>query len=232
MNNNIIQEYHQNIAFIGIKRKTQSGELNISIRGSGFILGDSQFVTNAHIIDQIPKDFISSLFCGVYKKSDQNDKIAEYTPFSLKIDKKNVEKDIAILDIVDSKYSPGEKKIGESNLLTEAEIGDLGFADDLYFAGFPLANDFIRMNMGITLIASKCVVGNKKYDKNGKIDFLLIDKIVNPGNSGSPIFFQNKILGIVSGTIDRINKNKDENIKIPSGIGIVRTSNYILDLLE
>ncbi len=63
-------------------------------------------------------------------------------------------------------------------------------------------------------------------------DFILIDKLVNPGSSGSPAFCRGKIIGLTSGTINQTYKMGEKLINVPVGLGIIRTSNYILDLLN
>ena len=101
--------------------------------------------------------------------------------------------------------------------------------NEVLFVGFPLANDFLKIGVGITLFANKCIVGAVKYSSNdNKIDFVQIDSHVNPSNSGSPLFDieSGKIIGVVSGTFHNIVRSQ-ELIQIPRNMGIVKPALYI-----
>jgi len=89
------------------------------------------------------------------------------------------------------------------------------------------------MDMGIALAASQTIISSIKYRNSDQtIDFIVIDKVVNPGSSGSPVFYKDKIIGIASNNMNQSHLIGTMLINVPVNIGLVRTSNYILELLD
>jgi len=226
-----INENTHNICFIGIKKVLENGQTAFNIRGSGLVLEGGKAVSCAHVYNEIPDEFRSLVFIGITQKSDDY-MITNYDFYEIDLINKNDGRDIVLFSIKDPEGRLKEHGVPQSIFMTENEIKKLTPTTDIYFAGFPLANEFLNMGMGVTFLISQCIIGAVKFSGNDKkIDFVLVDKHINPGNSGSPVFLDDKIIGLASGTINQAHKIGDSLVNVPVGVGIVRTSNYILDLL-
>lgn len=228
-----------NIVLIGVKKVINNNQVIIGIRGSGFILnnGDKQYiVTCAHVFQGIPESERNAIFCGLMSPEtrDSDDvKKYEFVDISFLSQHPDQRRDICFFTFNDT--SKEIKKYGYSrgDLVSDKELSKIKILDEITFTGFPLANELMQMGMGITLAASKSVISAIKYSSlDKKIDFLLIDKFINPGSSGSPVFLGNKIIGIASGTLNHTHQIGQTLINVPVNIGLIRTSNYINELLS
>ena len=230
MQKTINQNTH-NICFIGIKKALESGQVGFNIRGTGLVLEGKKAISCAHVYNEIPVDFRDSIFIGVTQKNKYNT-IKNYDFYPITLLNQDEARDIASFSIKDDENKLKEHGISQSILMEEGEINNLMPTTTVYFAGFPLANEFMNMGMGVTFLISQCIIGAVKFsNKDKKVDFILVDKHINPGNSGSPVFLDDKIIGLASGTINQTQKIGESLVNVPVGVGIVRTSNYILDLL-
>ena len=228
--NKFITENTHNICFVGIRKILENGQTAFNIRGTGLILAGGKAISCAHVYNEIPPDFRDSIFLGIAPKETSS--ITKYDFYDAKLIIKNDQRDIAILSIVDKENKLHLHGVQKEVLMEEGEINKLEPGTIVNFAGFPLANEFLNMGMGVTFLISQCIIGAVKFSNNDKkIDFVLVDKQINPGNSGSPVFLSEKIIGLASGTINQTHKIGESLINVPVGVGIVRTSNYILDLL-
>jgi hypothetical protein len=229
---NIINDNIQNVCFIGIKKVLENGQVAFNIRGSGLLLEGKKVISCAHVYSEIPADFSDSIFVGITQKI-ADEKIQNYDFYDINLLIKNDVRDIALFTIKDEKDKLSGHGIPRSILMSEKEINNLTPTTTVYFAGFPLANEFMNMGMGVTFLISQCIIGAVKFSsKDKKVDFILVDKHINSGNSGSPVFLEGKIIGLASGTINQTTKIGESLVNVPVGVGIVRTSNYILDLLS
>lgn len=220
----------KNISFIGLKKIVNQQSL-INIRGTGLLLKNKKIITCAHIYDQIPENERPNLFCGIIEIS--SDKIDNYKIFTITFEKKNTDRDFVVFNVNNSDNKINNYGVDLSEFLDIDEIEKISKGEGLYFSGFSLANELLKMGMGITLTTDKCIVSSIKYKNlDKKIDFLLVDKQINPGGSGSPVFYKNRIIGLASGTINKTQKVSDLIIQVPVGLGIIRTSNYLLELLR
>lgn len=219
----------ENIVFIGLK-KLENQQALINIRGTGLLLKDKKVVTCAHVYNEIPENERENIFCGIMEKAAG--RINNYKSYNLTFESSDDERDFALLQIQDND-SLGNRGVALTNFANLKEVEKVKRGEDLFFSGFSLANELLKMGMGITLTTDKCVVSTIKYrNSDQKINFLLVDKLINPGGSGSPVFYKNKIIGLASGSINRTHNLSGTVIKVPVGIGIIRTSNYLLDLLK
>ena len=227
MNKNISENLH-NIAFVGIEVKLDNGQSGYSIRGTGLLLKNNRLITCAHVYNAIPHNMREKISCGI-QESDTAD-VKKYSTFLLKLLDKNDERDIALFEVENFPTTYGVER---SIFASTDDVGKLEITQELHLAGFPLANELLNMGMGITLIASNCVLGSKKYrNVDNKLDFLLIDKSINPGSSGSPVFCGNKVIGLASANINQTHDVGGKLINVPIGVGVVRTSGYILELID
>ena len=228
MNPHILEDL-DNVVFIALTKQIEGKSL-LSIRGTGILLKDLKLITCAHIYDEIPEIERSNIFAGIIEKS--NRKLKKYNFFPIKPHKRNGERDIEIFNVEDKEMKLSSYGIEKDKLMDVAELESLIPSQDLYYPGFPLANELLNMNMGVTLIVNQCSLGSIKYrTKDETIDFILIDRQVNPGSSGSPVYFNGKIMGLASGTLNQTHAVGGNVINVPLGLGIIRTSNYILELL-
>lgn len=219
-----------NICFIGIKKKTNNNQIIFNIRGTGLILKNGIVVTCAHVYNGIPDQDKKNIFCGISETTDN--KLKTYSSYEAKFIDKNDNRDIAIIRINDNKFNTKKYGFEKKFLMKLTDIEELNEGNDIYFSGFPLANEFLKLKMGITQAISETIISNIKYNSENKIDFILIDQLVNPGSSGSPVFYKEKIIGLASGTLNRSHRIGKTLINVPVNIGLIRTSNYIIELLE
>lgn len=229
--NKFITENNHNVCFVGIRKVLENGQVAFNIRGTGLILSGGKAISCAHVYNEIPPDFRDSIFLGISQKGA--DSITKYDFYDAKLISKNDQRDIALLSVIDKENKLQSHGVQEDVLMKEDEINKLEPGTIINFAGFPLANEFLNMGMGVTFLISQCIIGAVKFSsKDKKVDFVLVDKQINPGNSGSPVFLGEKIIGLASGTINQTHKIGESLVNVPVGVGIVRTSNYILDLLS
>jgi hypothetical protein len=234
--NKTFLDNYNNIVFIGFKKGEKEGKLLINIRGTGLLLKNGRVMTCSHVYEEMPENERDSIFCGI-SYGDASENVRNYKSFDLKFIKKH-EMDLALFEIKEKGKIPDGYGIDEKILMTEKEINNMYPSERILFAGFPMSNEFLKMGMNITLIVNECIVGALKYrNSNKKIDFILIDKTVNIGNSGAPVFYKDKIIGLTKGNILQVHKitnklGEEGQINIPADIGVVGTSNYMIQLLE
>jgi hypothetical protein len=234
---NYYQDKLKNITFIVLQKKLPNNQYIINIQGTGFVIENQdrkkKIVTCAHLYETIPESDRQFLYCGVYRSEEKH--IISYENYKINFEKSDIKRDIAIFSLAEGSI---EYSFVENDLMTDDEIENVEICKDLIILGFPFPNDFLKMKLGITILASKCIVGSIKYsNKDEKIDFIQVDRIINPGNSGSPVFYevstgQIKILGIASGNFDKTQIVGNETVRIPVSIGMVRTANYIRELIN
>ncbi|MFA6493024.1 MAG: serine protease [Patescibacteria group bacterium] len=226
----MITKFEHNTVFVGIKKRVNANQTAINIRGSGVIVENGRLVTCAHVYNEVPDQDKNSFFCGVPMRVIGHK--TEYQSFDLVKKEMDIKNDIAVFEIKNFDYYKTQFGFKKTDFMTNNQINGLKRTNKIYFIGFPLANEFLQMNLGITLSASECIVGAMKYrDQDDTIDFILIDKLVNPGNSGSPVYKGKKIIGLASGTFNQAHKIGDMLINVPVSIGIIRPANYIRELI-
>jgi len=229
--NKFISENTSNVCFIAIKKILENGQPAFNIRGTGLLVEGKKIISCAHVYNEIPSDLRNSIVLGIARRD--MDIITAYDFYETTLISKNDQRDIAIFLAADKENKLQSYGVRKETLMTEDEVIKLEPGTTINFAGFPLANEFLNMGMGVTFLISQCIIGAVKFSGNDKkIDFVLVDKQINPGNSGSPVFLNDKIIGLTSGTINQTHKIGESLINVPVGVGIVRTSNYILDLLK
>ena len=223
----LINNVKEKIVFVGFKQKQENNQYMVSISGTGFLYNKKYVISCAHIYNQIPRINGVEIFAGILDTSSNH--IDTYKTQNVEFLSKDDQRDIAIFSLeTDADESKCFKE--EDLELDEAKIQA---GKDVLFVGFPLANDFLKIGIGITLFANKCIIGAVKYSSNdSKMDFVQIDSHVNPSNSGSPLFDieSGKIVGVVSGTFHNTVKSQ-ELIQIPRNMGIVKPALYIPDTI-
>ena len=94
----------------------------------------------------------------------------------------------------------------QNTLLKKVELGDsekVEIGQEVYFIGFPYAAQLINEGFGITLVVNKGIISNIKrdgIDPDHPRNWLIVDAISNPGNSGCPLIDieSNKVIGVMT----------------------------------
>jgi S1-C subfamily serine protease len=188
--NENIQKIKNSIVAIGIKMQ----EDQINIIGSGFCVIDNfSILTAAHLFQNFKEEQINKLGCLVANKD--NGKVVSYVWKNLELKSKEVENDACLLRL----------KEEESSLLKPIEVDfseSFSEGTEVYYIGFPYATNLLRDGFGVTLIVNKGIISSVKRKAIGlnPLDWLIIDGISNPGNSGCPLIDlnSNKAIGIMS----------------------------------
>ncbi len=168
----------------------------VNIIGSGFCVEKKNLIlAAAHLYNQIPNEYKEKIIGMAMVKQEING-LEQYKWSPLKLKIKDDTNDCALFEYEnyhDTLLSPLE--LDDSNNI---EVGD-----DVYFIGFPYAAQLINDGFGITLIANKGMISNIKRDgvnKDHPINWIIVDSISNPGNSGCPLIdiHSNKVIGFMT----------------------------------
>lgn len=227
---NKIQESHHNIVFIATRDK---------IHGTAFIVKNNHkqmIISNTHVYNQINVEERNSILCGIISPSSRNSKkIQKFEFYEINFLEQNQDPRADICCFEFKKQYDLIESYGFSTdtICTSLELDEIELLSRIHFSGYPLANDFLKMGSGITLICNEAIISSKKYtNSDEKLEAIFIDRLINPGSSGSPVFFNDKIIGITSATLNSSQKVGDSIINVPVNIGIVRASSYILELVD
>ena len=204
----------------------------VNIIGTGFCISDDgKILTVAHVHNQTPPQFQSQLVGMVMTKTEPSG-LEYYSWFPMTLLKKDEQNDLALFQI------PEHAK----TLLKPIELGDslkVEVGQDVYFIGFPYAAQLANDGFGMTLVANKGIVSNVKVDAvnpNHPRNFIIVDAISNPGNSGCPLIDveTNKVLGVMSiafRTKSLVPKYNDLDIREPMHIAGAKPINLAKGLL-
>lgn len=227
----IISNNKKKIVFVGYKAKQADNSYAVSISGTGFILKGKYIITCAHVYNQIPKTEGIEIFAGFL--NEPKDKIETYTSHDLVYKTHNDQFDVCVFELKENNFIPKET-FSMEDLMSEKELEAIVAGTDTIFVGFPLAGDFLKLGLGVTLFANNAMIGAVKYSNaDKKIDFLQIDSHVNPSNSGSPLFDveTGKIAGLVFNTFN-FTPLQDKTIQIPRNMGSAKPAFRIIDLIK
>lgn len=200
----------------------------VTIVGSGFSVGsDGKILSSMHLYNQLTPEQRKSLVGMVMVKRD--DKLEHYRWFPLKLVKKNDKADLVLFQLDEYKDTLLQPlKIGDSDKL---EVGQ-----EVYFIGFPYAAQLINEGFGITLVVNRAIVSNIKHDGRDPAherNFLILDAISNPGNSGCPLIDveTNKVVGVMAIAFRTKSRAvKDLDIREPMHICAAKPINLIKKL--
>ena len=222
----LIKETRKSIIAIGFKPAPNQ----VTINGSGFAVSDDgKILSAAHVYNQIPKEQVRNLVAGVM--AEQKDKDFErYEWLPLELIKKNDKDDVCLYQLKDH----------QKTLLRKMELDDsekIEVGDEVYFIGFPYAAQLMNDGFGITLITNKGIITNIKRDGIDPAhprNFIFVDAISNPGNSGCPLIDikTNKVIGIMTiafRTQSKVQPNLD--IREPMHICAAKPINLAKNLL-
>lgn len=222
-----IKKVRQSIIAVGFRRSAKK----ITIVGSGFSVSDDGKILSAtHLYNKLKPEQATKLMGMAMTKQEPNG-LEHYTWLPLKLIKKNDKSDMALFQI--ENY--------EKTLLKPLELGDsdkVRVGENVYFIGFPYAARLINEGFGITLIVNKAIICNIKQDgKDPKHprNFIFLDTISNPGNSGCPLIDvgTNKVIGVMAITFRTKSKSHSNlDIREPMHICAAKPINLAKDLLE
>ncbi len=167
-------------------------------KGSGFAIKDGYLVTNYHVINEAESISIRGI------NGDFS------IPFVANVVASDAKNDLAILRIVDNRFS-GYDNIPFAIKSSTAEVGE-----DVFVLGYPLTatmGDEIKYTNGVI---------SSKTGFQGDISSYQISAPVQPGNSGGPLFdSKGNIIGVVSG------KHADAE-----NVGYAIKASYLQSLIE
>lgn len=187
-----IKEVKKSIVAIGFNPNPQQ----ITIIGSGFAVSDDgKILTAAHLYNQLNEEQRKNLKANVLVEQ-RNFEFERYMWFPITLINKNDADDLVIFQLEGYR----------NTLLHKLELGDserVEIGQEVYYMGFPYAAQLINDGFGITLIVNKGIISNIKrdgVDPNHKRNWLIVDAISNPGNSGCPLIDieTNKVIGVMN----------------------------------
>lgn len=223
---NKIKEVRNSIVAIGFHLNPQQ----ITIVGTGFCISDNGgILTVAHLYNQLNEEQRKNLKAFVMVERKQAD-LEKYQWMPIKLVSKSDSDDVALFQLDEYK----------NTLLRKLELGDseqIEVGQDAYFIGFPYAAQLINDGFGVTLVVNKTIVSNVKRDgvnPDHKRNWLILDAISNPGNSGCPLIDleTNKIIGVMAITFrtgSKVQPNLD--IREPMHICAAKPINLAKPLL-
>jgi hypothetical protein len=187
--------------------------------GSGFIVGNHLF-TAAHIFFngntiESYESFYLVIENVKFEFKNVTQILFEYRHISEYSGKESNFYDIAIFDISNLKIIPSKLEFDNQPLVLNQEVISKGFSD------FGKSYDEFNAKVKFPLFSFMGVGtngGTGKFTNCSKID-----TVVKPGNSGGPVFFQNKVVGMVV-------TSNDDGFEINKGTSIIK-SEYILEKL-
>ncbi len=221
-----IKEIKKSIVAIGFKPDPEK----ITIVGSGFIVNDDKIITAAHVYNQLNNENKNGLMANVMVGKIQDD-VERYQWIPIKFINKNDVDDIAIFQLTDTK-----------NILSKGlELGDsekVEIGQEAFFMGFPYAAQLVNDGFGLTLIVNRGIISNIKrdgVDPNHKRNWLIVDAISNPGNSGCPLVDAEtgKVIGVMTIAFRTQSQTmKGLDIREPMHIAGAKPINLVKNLLR
>ncbi|WP_372368454.1 S1C family serine protease [Candidatus Uabimicrobium sp. HlEnr_7] len=143
--------------------------------GSGVVVGSGKILTGAHVV-------ANSTFLQVQKASDPN----KFTAQILSICH---DSDLAILEVKEPNFMEG---------ICIAEIGDLpSLQDRVTVVGYPIGGREISVTEGVV---SRIEVQRYSHSRRHLLA-VTVDAAINEGNSGGPVFKEDKVIGIAFQTL-------------------------------
>lgn len=143
--------------------------------GSGVVIGPGRVLTGAHVV-------ANATFLQVQKVSDPNKMVASVLAI-------NHDCDLALLTVDDPRFMEG---------VTPQEIGDLPeLRDRVFVVGYPVGGEEISITEG--------VVSRNEVQRYSHSERMLlattVDAAINSGNSGGPVYLDDKVVGIAFQTL-------------------------------
>lgn len=142
-----------------------------SQRGTGFLIGNNLFLTNAHVVSNA-----QSLYISQYGDSRKLE--AEILHIAHDCD-------LALLRVKDPSSFAGVKPF---------ELGGLPkLEDEVRALGYPIGGERLSVTRGVV---SRIDTLNYSHPVSDQHLVVQIDAAINPGNSGGPVFMGGKVVGV------------------------------------
>jgi len=222
-----IKEVKNSIVAIGFNPNPQQ----ITIVGSGFAISDDgKILTAAHLYNQLNEEQRKNLKANIMIEQMANN-LERYKWIPIELVDKDDKDDIAVFQLEEYK----------DTLLRKLDLGDsekIEIGQEVYFIGFPYAAQLMNEGFGVTLIVNKGIISNIKrdgVDPSHKRNWLIVDAISNPGNSGCPLIDveTNKVIGVMTIAFRTQSKvMKELDIREPMHIAGAKPINLAKDLLK
>ena len=225
--NEKIKKIKSSIVAIGFNPNPQQ----ITIVGSGFAISDDgKILAAAHLYNQLNEEQRKNLKANVMMEKI-GDNLERYKWAPIKLIDKNDKDDLAIFQLEEYK----------DTLLRKLDLGDsdkIEIGQEVYFIGFPYAAQLMNEGFGVTLVVNRGIISNIKrdgIDPSHKRNWLIVDAISNPGNSGCPLIDieSNKVVGVMTIAFRTQSKvMKELDIREPMHIAGARPINLVKELLK
>ena len=225
--NKKIKEVKNSIVAIGFNPNPQQ----ITIIGSGFAISDDgKILTATHLYNQLNEEQRKNLKANVMME-EMKDNLERYKWITIKLISKSDKDDLAVFQLEEYK----------DTLLRKLDLGDsdkIEIGQEVYFIGFPYAAQLMNEGFGVTLVVNKSIISNIKrdgVDPSHKRNWLIVDAISNPGNSGCPLINTetNKVIGVMTIAFRTQSKvMKELDIREPMHIAGARPINLAKPLLN
>lgn len=222
-----IKKVRSSIVAIGFNPNPQQ----ITIVGSGFAISDDgKILTAAHLYNQLNEEQRKNLKANVMMEK-MGDNLERYQWAPIKLIDKNDKDDLATFQLEEYK----------DTLLRKLDLADsdkIEIGQEVYFIGFPYAAQLMNEGFGVTLVVNRGIISNIKrdgVDPSHKRNWLIVDAISNPGNSGCPLIDieSNKVVGVMTIAFRTQSKvMKELDIREPMHIAGARPINLAKDLLK
>lgn len=222
-----IKQAKQAIVAIGL----DLGENKMNILGSGFI-SEGKIITCAHLFNNLSPEQKQNIKANVLTEALDKD-LEKYQWLAIREFKKEEKDDIAVFE-----FSETPPKDLSSIGLTLADSESVEVGQGVYFIGFPYAAQLINDGFGITLVVNQGIVSNIKRDgmnPERKRNWLIVDAISNPGNSGCPVIDleTSEVIGVMSISFrTKSQTNPELDIREPMHIAGAKPINLVKELLK
>ncbi len=173
-----ITDYYQGIVRIEVAKRNpdfgtpwQAGNY-ASSTGTGFLVSKGLFMTNAHVIANAERIYISK-YADARKIPAQVRHVAH-------------DADLALLEIDDTESFDDIPIAQFSNELPKLE-------ETVRVVGYPIGGTRLSVTRGIV---SRIETNTYSHPRNSSHLTVQVDAAINPGNSGGPAFKDNKVIGV------------------------------------
>lgn len=231
--NEKIKEVRQAVVAIGFSPAPNQ----MTILGSGFIVDRTgRIVSCAHLLNNLNDDQKKGLMANVMVAQPGKD-LEAYKWIPIKEISKDVKDDLAVFQLQEVPFDSAQGK-SDIKFLEMGDSENVEVGQETYFIGFPYAAQLINDGFGVTLVVNKGIVSNIKRDGTDpekKRNWLIIDAISNPGNSGCPVIDvdSNKVIGVMSISFRTPSMTvKDLDIREPMHIAGAKPINLVNKLLK
>lgn len=140
--------------------------------GTGFLIGENKFMTNAHVTSNAERIYISMY--GDSRKIPAKVKFIAH------------DADLALLEVEDFKPFKDIKPFEFSKNLPHLE-------DEVRVIGYPIGGDRLSVTRGVV---SRLDFTPYAHPRNADHLTIQVDAAINPGNSGGPALMGDKVIGV------------------------------------